>query len=133
MKSKIKEGLGLLFFAVLLGLGIGLVQADNQGPISKFDGAWFAPWSEQGPPVIKVEETAAGAVVTAGNLPARVIEVDPSHLLCTTMTSQNEKTYQNYFELTPAGTDQANLYSWQTERGQTQKLNERHQTLSRGH
>ena len=81
----------------------------------------------------KNEETAAGAVVTAGNLPARVIEVDPSHLLCTTTTRQNEKTYENYFELTPAGIDQANLYSWQTERGQTQKLNERHEMLSRGH
>jgi hypothetical protein len=133
MKSKMKECRGLVFFAILLSLGIGLVQADNQEPITKFDGAWFAPWSEQGPPIIKVEETAGGAVVTAGNLPARVIEIDPSHLLCTTMTRQNEKTYENYFELTPAGIDQANLYSWQTERGQTQKLNERHDKLYRGH
>jgi len=77
MKSKMKEGLGLAFFAILLSFGIGLVQAGNQEPISKFDGAWFAAWSEQGPPIIKVEETAAGAVVTAGNLTARVLEIDP--------------------------------------------------------
>jgi hypothetical protein len=62
MKSKMKECLGLVFFAILLSLGIGLVQADSQAPISKFDGAWFAPWSEQGPPVIKVEETAVGTM-----------------------------------------------------------------------
>ena len=133
MKSKMKEGLGLAFFAILLRLGIGLVRAGNQEPIWKFDGAWFAPWSEQGPPIIKVEETASGVVVTAGNLTARVMEIDASHMLCTTMTGQNGKTYVNYFELKLAGTDQANVYSWQTERGKTQKLNERHDTLYRGH
>jgi hypothetical protein len=133
MQSKIKECLGLILFAALLGGAISLVQAEDQSAIAKFDGAWFAPWSEQSPPVIKVEETAAGALVTAGDLQARVIEIDPSHLLCTTTTRQNEKTYENYFELTPAGVDQANLYFWQTEQGQTQKLNERHETLYRGH
>jgi Na+/H+-dicarboxylate symporter len=133
MKSKTKDCLALVLFAILLGLGISLVQADEQPAIAKFIGGWFAVWSEQGPPIVKVENGTAGAVVTAGNLAARVIEINASHLLCTTMTNQNGKTYENYFELTPAGVDQMDFYFWQIERGQTQKLNERHEKLYRGH
>jgi hypothetical protein len=133
MKSKTNDCLGLLLFAILLSVGIALVQADEQPAVSKFVGAWFAPWSEQGGPVIKVEQAATGVVVKVPDLPARIIEVDASHLVCVTTSIQNGKTYDNYFELTPASRDHADLYFWQTEPAETQKLNEHHEKLYRGH
>jgi hypothetical protein len=133
MKSEAKDCLGLILFGILLIVGIDLVRADGQQPISKFAGGWFGLWSEQGPPVINVETTAAGVVVRAGSLQARIIELDSSHLLCVTTTAQNGKTYNNYFDLTLGGPDQADLSFWQVEPGETRKLNERHEKLYRGH
>ena len=133
MKSKTKDCLGVIVFAILLITGIGLVRADGKQPISKFAGGWFGLWSEQAPPVINVETTATGMLVKAGSLQARIIEVDSSHLLCATTTAQNGKTYDNYFDLTLDGPDQADLSFWQIEPGETRKLNERHEKLYRGH
>jgi len=95
MKSKTSRSLDILIGVMLFLAPFQLVKADDQEAIAKFFGAWFRSWSEQGGPAIKVEKASGGpAVVTVGNLRARVVDVDGSHLLCMTAGTQDGKSYE---------------------------------------